>query len=362
MNRFRKLVLSTAGGCLMMAIFVPPLRAQTENKPQGEQKQPQAKTKLEYDAYLAMYNEQDPNKKVDLAAKFLADFPDTEFKPYVYQIQINTYASMGKPDKVVEAGEKFTSDFPQADNNTKKFVFQRVMQSYQQLNNFEKTVEYGDKLLALDPNDLPALLTLSSILPERLPQPEDKKAQQLDRAMEIAQKAMTQVNALVSGPKPAQVTDQQWAEEKNRLQATVYASIGLVHLNKKEYDKAAAQYEKSTSLLRNNPIDFYRLGVAYAVQARTLAKELNDMVSNLQSQANPDAAAAEAAKEKEKKFSEMRDKAIDALAKSVFLKGFTEQQARAELERLYKTKNNNSLDGLDTLINKAGEDLKKPVQ
>ena len=359
---FRKLVLTIAGGFLMTATLLTPFRAQTENKPQAEQKGPQAKTKAEYDAYLAMYNEHDPSKQVDLATKFLADFPDTEFKTYVYQIQINTYASMGKPDKVAEVGEKFSSDFPQADNNTKKFVFQRVMQSYQQLNNFDKTVEYGYKLLALDPNDLPALLTLSSILPERLPQAEDKKAQQLDKAMEIAQKAMTQVNALISGPKPAQITDQQWAEEKNRLQATVYSSIGLVHLNKKEYDKAAEQYQKSTSLVRNNAIDFYRLGVAYAVQARSLAKELNEMVTTLQAQANPDATAAEAAKEKEKKFSEMRDKAMDALAKSVSLKGFTEQQARAELERLYKTKNNNSLDGLDALISQAGEALKKPAQ
>jgi hypothetical protein len=62
------------------------------------------------------------------------------------------------------------------------------MQSYQQLNNFDKTVEYGDKLLALNPKDLPALLTLSSILPERLPQAEDKKAQQLEKAMEVARK------------------------------------------------------------------------------------------------------------------------------------------------------------------------------
>jgi tetratricopeptide (TPR) repeat protein len=361
MHRCKRLALSVAGGCLLLLISAPLLRAQAENKP-TEQKQPQAKTKAEYDAYLAMYNEQDPNKKVDLASKFLTDFPDSEFKPYIYQIQISTYAQMGKPDKIVEVGEKFSTDFPQADNNTKTWVFQRVMQAYQQQNNFEKTVEYGDKLLALNPKDLPALLTLASILPERLPQAEDKKAQQLEKAMEIAQRAQAEVNALISGPKPAQVTDQQWADEKNRLQATVLASIGLIHLNKKEYDKAIEQYEKSTSLLKNNSIDFYRLGVAYSFQARALAKELNDMVSGLQGQANPDAAAADAAKEKEKKFNEMRDKAIDALAKSVYLKGLTEQQARTELERLYKSKNNNSLDGLDAMIAQAGEALKKPAQ
>lgn len=362
MYRFKMLALSLAGGCLLLATPVLTLQGQTESKPQTEQKQPQAKTKAEYDAYLAMYNEQDPNKKVELASKFLTDFPDTEFKPYIYQIQIATYASIGKPDKVVEVGEKFSTDVPQADNSNKVWVFQRVMQSYQQLNNFDKTVEYGDKLLALNPKDLPALLTLSSILPERLPQAEDKKAQQLEKAMEVAQKAQAEINALTSGPKPAQVTDQQWADEKNRLQATVLASIGLIYLNKKEYDKAVENYEKSTNLVRNNSIDYYRLGVAYSFQARALAKELNDMVASLQGQANPDAAAAEAAKQKEKKFGEVRDKAIDALAKSVYLKGLTEQQARTELERLYKSKNSNSLDGLDALIAQAGEALKKPAQ
>ena len=49
----------------------------------------------------------------------------------------------------------FPPTFLQADNNTKKFVMQRMMTSYQQKNDFAKTVEYGDKLLAIDPKDLP---------------------------------------------------------------------------------------------------------------------------------------------------------------------------------------------------------------
>jgi hypothetical protein len=374
MNCFKKMVLFVAAGCLVIATSVAPLLAQAENQAQqsqtqaqpnqtqaqAQQKQPQAKTKAEYDAYLALYNEQDLNKKVELGNKFMTDYPDSEFKPFIYQIQINSYATSGNPTKVVETGEKFLTEFPQADNNAKKFVYQRVMQSYQAQNNFEKTVEYGEKLLAVDPTDLPALLTLSSILPERLPQEDEaKKNQQLDKAMDYAQKAMTQVNALVSGPKPAQVSDQQWAEEKNKLLAAVHSSIGLVHLNKKEYDKATGEYEKSTSLVRNNPIDFYRLGIAYSFQARNIAKELNELVAGLQNQTNPDLSAKEA---KEKQFAEMRDKAIDALAKSVALKGVTEQQARSELEKLYKSKNSNSLEGLDNLIAQAANDLKKPVQ
>ena len=51
-----------------------------------------------------------------------------------------------------------------------------------------------------------------------------------------------------------------------------------MHLNKKEYDKASKQYEISTNLTKTNPIDFYRLGIAYTFLARNMAKELNELV------------------------------------------------------------------------------------
>ena len=138
---------------------------------------------------MALYSEAAPAEKVELAAKFLTDHPETEFKMFVYQMQIDSYARLGNVDKVVETGEKFETEFPQADNNTKKFFMQRMMTSYQQMNDFSKAVEYGDKLLTIDPKDLPALLTLSSILPARLPLPteEDKKAAQLNKALDYCQ-------------------------------------------------------------------------------------------------------------------------------------------------------------------------------
>ena len=345
-----------------------------------EQKQPQAKTKAEYDAYVAVFNEQTPDKKVELASKFLTDFGDSEFKAYIYQMLIDSYIRQGNPAKVVEIGEKFQADYPQADNNTKKFVLQRLMSAYQQQNNFEKTVESGEKLLVADPKDLPSLLTLASILPERLPTDDAKKAEQLEKAQGFAQRALTEINGLQkpAGAAGAQITDEQWSSEKNKLLASVYSSIGLIHLNRKEYDKSVEQYALATNLNKANPIDFYRLGIANTFMARNVAKELNELVGNinqLQTELqNVTDAAVKDEKEKklaelktkqanaEKSFPELRDKAVDALAKSVFLKGVTEPQARAELERLYKTKNNNSLEGLDALIQKAGEDLKKSAQ
>ena len=373
MFSFKKWAASASAACLLLSLSVAPLFSQAA----AEQKSPQAKTKAEYDAYMLLYNEGAPAKKVELATKFLADHPETEFKMFVYQMQIESYTRLGNVDKVVETGEKFGSDFPQADNNTKKFVMQRLMTAYQQKNDFAKTVEYGDKLLAIDPKDLPSLLTLSSILPERLPKEEDApaRAAQLDKALDYSNRAKAEIESL---QKPAQITDEQWTAEKNKLLATVNSSIGLVHLNKKEYDKASKQYEISTNLAKTNPIDFYRLGIAYTFLARNMAKELNELVAAMnQAQTelqNAQDAAVKDEKEKkllelkakhqdsEKRFPEMRDKAIDSFAKSVFLKGVTEAQARTELERLYKSKNNNTLDGLDKLIAQAGESLKRPAQ
>ncbi|MFN8008719.1 MAG: hypothetical protein U0V70_17180 [Terriglobia bacterium] len=342
-----------------------------------EQKQPQAKTQAEYDAYMAVYKELTPATKVDLATKFLTDFPDSEFKLYAYQMLIDSHSRQGNPAKVIEVGEKFLAEFPQADNNTKKFVLQRLMGAYQQQNNFEKTVESGEKLLAIDPKDLPSLLTLASILPERLPTDEAARNEQLDKAQGYAQRAVVEINALQK-PAGSPMSDEQWTTEKNRLLASVYSSTGLIFLNKKDYPKSVEQYTLATNLSRTNPIDFYRLGIAYTFMARGTAKELNDLVTNINSlqtelQSVSDPAAKDEKEKKlaelkvkqgedEKKFPELRDKGIDALAKSVALKGATEKQARTELERLYKSKNNNSLDGIDAVIQKAADDLKKPAQ
>jgi tetratricopeptide (TPR) repeat protein len=113
--------------------------------------------------------------------------------------------------------------FPQqADNNEKKLVMQQMMAAYQQKNDFAKTVEYGEKLLAIDPKDLPALLTMSSILLERLPYKEDKQA--LDKGIDYAKRAKAEIERL---QKPANIPEEHWAAEKNKLLARVNSWIGM---------------------------------------------------------------------------------------------------------------------------------------
>ena len=53
MFSFKKWAASASAACLLLSLSVAPLFSQAA----AEQKQPQAKTKAEYDAYMLLYNE-----------------------------------------------------------------------------------------------------------------------------------------------------------------------------------------------------------------------------------------------------------------------------------------------------------------
>ena len=103
--------------------------------------------------------------------------------------------------------------------------------------------------------------------------------------------------------------------------------MGLIHLNNKKYPEAQAEYGKAAAVVRNDPILYFRLGLAYS-------------------------------------FDKKYEEAIDALSKSVYLKGITEVQAKTELERVYRIKNSVTSTGpelqaaIQKLVDEAGTKLK----
>jgi tetratricopeptide (TPR) repeat protein len=332
---------------LMVALAIPAI---------GQQ-QPQAKTKAEYDAYLAFFNEANPQTKAQLGEKFLTDFADSDFRQDSYTLLVRAYTQSQTWAKVMETAEKFTAAFPDADAPKKAFVYENAMAAAQQTNNFEKIVDYGEKVLGVDTNNLNASLTLASMLPERLPQDEAAKNAALDKAMTYATKAQGLVTQFFGQPKPAQFTDEQWNRERANLEGQIHATMGFIHLNRQKYQESTQEYDIA---LKSNPGDGvarFRLGLAYQYLASDATKLLLDAI-NTENEAK--AARAEqltldelVAKREglEADVRTKRDRAIDELATAVAIGGIVGQPAREQLERLYRAKNNDSIDGLDALIN-----------
>lgn len=315
---------------------------------------PRPKTRAEFEAYTQLYNEKDMRRKAMLAGKFIADFPRSDFRLAAFQLEIQANEALGNHQRVVSAGEKALQEFPEADKQPTIYILQRMIRGYQQLNDPRKTIESGERLLAVEASHLPTLLALSMVLPRFLPEDETGRAQQLDRALEIARRAQRRVDSIVSGPKPAAMTAAQWVRHKADLPARVHAALGLIHFNRKDYPSAIEEYEKATTLSRGESVDFYRMGIAYYYQALAVSQEL----AGWDPKENPDTAVKE---EKEAQFASWRDKAITALAKVIVLQDDAPAQvvesARAQLEQLYKSRNNDSLDGLEGVIAEAAREL-----
>ncbi|MGB7591932.1 MAG: tetratricopeptide repeat protein, partial [Terriglobia bacterium] len=80
----------------------PPQAAQAKNW----------KSRDEYDAYTAMGNEKDPNKKISLAEAFLQKFSNSDFKSGAYVAEMQAYFQLGKSDQAIEAAKKVLEGDP----------------------------------------------------------------------------------------------------------------------------------------------------------------------------------------------------------------------------------------------------------
>jgi tetratricopeptide (TPR) repeat protein len=318
--------------------------------------QPQAKTQAEYNAYKALFDEQNPQTKAGLGEKFIAEHKESDFIPQAYRMLVGAYSRSQQWAKVMETADRAVA-YPKSDQVTKTFAFENAMVAAQQANNFEKIVEYGDKLLGLDPNNLNAMITLSSMIPERLPMDEAARKTALDKAQGLATKAMGGVQQIFSQPKPAQITDAQWTQEKANLEGNLNATLGFVALNNRDYPKAIEHYETALKSIPKDGVAHFRLGLAYQFLTSDASRQLLDAIN--------DENAAKAARQEqfvidelvakrqgvEVQLNERRDKAINELATAVAIGGVVAGPAREALTKLYQSKTpDGSTAGLDELI------------
>jgi tetratricopeptide (TPR) repeat protein len=191
---------------------------------QGQTKTPY--TLAEYNAYQAAHNEANPQQKVKLLDDFVAKFPNSALLPYVYHDYYTTY---------------------------------------NQLKDYPKVIEYADKLLALgtkiDPGtQLEAVyereLAFNLSFNDKAP----NAADQAKAAIAAAQKGIELLNGL---KKPANMTDEQFTQQKKGPEALFNYTAGRASLNLKDYKSAIASFQAA---LKDNPKDsitYYFLGLAY---------------------------------------------------------------------------------------------------
>src|SRR5262249_21032 len=122
----------------------------------------------EFNAYTAFFNEKDPAKKAELGEQFITGFKESELIPTAYKLMIQAYANSKNWAKVMDAADRLVA-IPGVDNDAKTYAYLNAINAAQNLNDLNKLIAYGEKVLAIDPNNLNALITLSAVIPQKYP-------------------------------------------------------------------------------------------------------------------------------------------------------------------------------------------------
>ncbi len=293
----------------------------------------------------------DPAGKLAAVEAFLAKYPMSELAGYANRFKMQALTEQGKFKEAFAAGEvgfqletQYVENLikqadadaanknkrdrnapPPIDKNsdafkafmaewekTQMYYYQNLMRTAQESNDLGKVLEYGDKALVKSPNDPYTLITVSNVLARRIPSDEKQAEQSLKRAEEVSKKAVNVMTQLVgSNPNLA-------PSQKAAYLGGVNVSLGLVYFNQKKFEDAQKTFQTALAADSKDAEAYMLLGMSYANQKPPKV-----------------------------------DEAMENLAKSVFLKGETEAQARQSLTQIFQA-TKKSVDGMDQFIQAAG--------
>ena len=161
--------------------------------------------------------------------------------------------------KKIQLGNKFLQKYPKSQMAER--VDYGIMNVYRDHGDWKNTYLWGDNALALKPDDVDVLATLSWTIPH-VYNPNDSDADQLlDKAEKYAKHALDVLATMV---RPAGLTDSQFAAAKARRTYEAHSALGLVYFRRNDYDASAKELRLSTE---GNPVqdqtDLYVLGIDF---------------------------------------------------------------------------------------------------
>ena len=324
----------------------------------AQQKTPQFKTTQEYNGAMAVYNEKDPVKKAAAGETFIKEFATSEYIPTAHILIIRAYFAGNNWAKTMEAADRAVAN-PGVDligdghKGLKETAFESSMIAAQNTNNVEKVISYGEKLLAVNPNQLNAMITVSAAILTKLPTGAAEKTAALDKAEGLAKKALAGVDAMVAS------ANAQTKGQLEQIQGNLHSTLGLVAYNRPDYMKSIQEYELAINKTPKDDLAHFYLALNYQALMVAASKEYTAAV-DAENKAKKERAEQPVIDELSAKSSGLaddvrkhRDKAMDELAVSVKIAGPYAAQAKDALSKMWAAKNDNNMSGLQEFIDAA---------
>jgi len=215
------LTLGMAAGAANALPALPALVQAAAGGQAAAPKQPQWKSREEYDDFQKIVAAKDPNQIIKAADAFLQKYPNSDFRDP---------ADLAK------------------------------MQANQQLGNSSQATAAARDALKANPEDLGALNYLSFAFPFLY------KATDADKDAQLAEaeaKAKQGLDVLGKQSKPASMSEEQFDQQVKALRANFNDALGFVALQKKDYATAITALNAAKGDNPSDPYVFYRLGLSY---------------------------------------------------------------------------------------------------
>jgi tetratricopeptide (TPR) repeat protein len=177
----------------------------------------------EESASKAVQQATDPNKKTQLAEEFLQKYPQSRYRPMMYQMLVSGYFATQQVPKLLDAGEKE---------------------------------------IEMNPNDAPVLAVIAQTLARTYNAKAPDAAKQLDKAELYSKRAIEVTPTL---PKPENLTEEAFNNAKNDTLVMAHGGLGLVYIRRGKFTEAIPELEQSVKADIHpdpDPVNYYLLGVA----------------------------------------------------------------------------------------------------
>lgn len=159
--------------------------------------------------------------------------------------------------KKIQLGQQFMQNYP--GSRYEESVENQLVDAYYAKQDWTNFYSIADKAIEKDPDDVDALAVVGWVIPH-LYNPEDPSAQKkLSKAESYEKHA---IELLASIPKPANLTDEQFAQAKAEKSTEAHSGLGLVYFRQQDFDNAVKELQLATSNPSPDETDLYVLGVS----------------------------------------------------------------------------------------------------
>jgi tetratricopeptide (TPR) repeat protein len=160
-------------------------------------------------------------------------------------------------DKRIQLGEQYVQKYPSGKYDAQ--VYQGLTTAEYSKQDLPKMYADADQALALNPDDVTVLVLVGWVIPHNY-DPNDLAADsRLDKGEKYEKHALEVLAAL---PKPANLTDEQFAKVKAQGESQAHSGLGLIYFRRQDYEQSIAELKKSTADPANqDATDYYVMGV-----------------------------------------------------------------------------------------------------